>query len=130
MSKHIIDLTILGLPKTTNGTNSHWIRFSERKKWHKLVTEALMLQHHLPSARLFLPRFVLNPRFTLTRYSSRPPDFDGLVSSFKAIIDTFKKLEVIKDDSMAIIGQPDYKWELAKKSHGRVRIVLDYELND
>ncbi len=119
-----IEFTLKGLPKVTNRQNVHWrVKHAESKKW-KLATafecQHAILKHHLNA--LPFDRAVL----TLTRHSSREPDFDGLVSGFKHVIDGIVASTLIRDDKSQTIGQPTYKWEYARpnKSFITVRISL------
>lgn len=64
-------------------------------------------------------------RLTLTRYSSVAPDFDGLVSSFKHIIDGLIDAGVIVGDSMKVIGAPTYLWEKTSPAKGRVKVIVE-----
>ncbi len=61
---------------------------------------------------------------TLVRYSSIEPDFDGLVSSFKAILDALKG-RVIEDDRPSCIGSPICKWEKTAPKQGRVKVIVE-----
>lgn len=61
---------------------------------------------------------------TLTRYSSQQPDYDGLVISFKTVIDCLVTLGYILNDSPKVIGYPIYNWEKWGAGEGRVRIFL------
>lgn len=70
----------------------------------------------------------------LTRHSSIEPDYDGLVYSFKALIDALQPpkggkkprigASVIVDDKPSVIGVPDYKWEKAPRGQGHVTIEV------
>jgi hypothetical protein len=60
----------------------------------------------------------------LTRLSSTEPDFDGLVSGFKVILDSLIKCGVLEDDNPKVIGHPTYAWEKCKKGEGRIRIEV------
>jgi hypothetical protein len=65
-------------------------------------------------------------KFVLTRHASgRPPDFDGLVSSFKWVLDSFVKSGLIIDDSMEVIGQPEYRHEKAPRLKGFITIEFE-----
>jgi Holliday junction resolvase RusA-like endonuclease len=61
---------------------------------------------------------------TLIRYSSRSPDYDGLVHSFKPVVDALKKCLIIKDDNMQVIGRPEYQWIKASPKEGRIEIIV------
>lgn len=99
-----IEFTIPLLPHTTNSLGrAHWSKkVREARTWHQLVRLAVRGQlPHEPLKRSEL---------TLTRHSSRRPDHDGLVSSFKHVIDGLVKANVIAGDAHEYIGIPTYDW--------------------
>jgi hypothetical protein len=114
-----LELKLDGLPKTTNNSKSNWrARMAEARKWKQLVyykIDATMRPNHV----------LVNAKLTLIRHSSVSPDFDGLVSSFKHIIDGLISAQVIFNDKMENIGQPTYKWEQAPKNRGHVTIIVE-----
>jgi hypothetical protein len=61
---------------------------------------------------------------TLIRCSSVCPDADGLVQSFKAVIDALVFNKILEDDSMAHIGMPNYKWLKAKPKQGKIVVSV------
>lgn len=115
------EFEIRGLPKTTNsGGRSHWsLKVKEANKWKSLVgTEVLKLGLD----NLKLNRAVL----TLTRHSSVEPDFDGLVSSFKHVIDGLVVYGVLTSDKSSVIGQPKYFWEYGiKRVGGKISVKIE-----
>jgi len=115
---YTLEITIDGLPKTINMTyGQHWsVKHKESKKWMRLV--GAHIRWNYPKEPL------KRANLTLIRGSSVPPDFDGLIISFKHVIDALVKLNVIIDDNMEIIGQPTYRWEKAKPGKGYVRITV------
>lgn len=114
-----LDITINQLPKRINqGHGAHWTKsYVESKMWMKLV--GMHVRFQIPEEPL------QKAELTLIRGSSIAPDFDGLVASFKQIIDALKKLNIIKDDSMKVINQPTYRWEKAPKGKGYIRIIVE-----
>lgn len=107
-----------GLPKTTNrlaGSNFYLVH-QMRKKWKRDVY--FTTHYYRPSEPL------KKATLKLTRISSHQPDFDGLVSSFKPILDGLKEAKIILDDSMDQIGIPTYLWEKGKKGMGRIEIEV------
>lgn len=52
------------------------------------------------------------------------PDYDGLVSGFKHLIDALTEAGIIADDSMNVIGMPTFKWEKAPVGKGNVEIQV------
>jgi Holliday junction resolvase RusA-like endonuclease len=114
-----LDITIPKLPKRINqGHGSHWTkRYAESKMWMRLVGAHVRFQ--IPDEPL------QKASVKIIRASSVCPDFDGLVYSGKVLIDALKKLNIIKDDSMKVIGQPIYEWAKAKPKQGYVRIMVE-----
>lgn len=117
-----LELEISGLPKRFNqGQGSHWtVRHQEAQKWHKRVLGRMVVTRSFPPKRP-----LSRARVTLIRYSSRAPDFDGLVQSFKPVMDALKKCLIILDDNMEVIGKPDYRWEQTCRGEGKIRILVE-----
>jgi len=111
-----LTLELDGLPKTTNtqAGRGWYARHAEAKKWKEAVRFAI--GSHQPDKPL--KRAIL----TLTRFSSSCPDYDGLVSSFKHVIDGLIVSQVIEDDNMGIIGMPMFLWKKAKRGAGFIRV--------
>ena len=119
MSAFKLAFEIAGLPKMTNSfKRAHWIHtHKERTKWKKLVAHAVALQ--------FKPAQPLtSAALCLTRVSSAEPDFDGLVSGFKAVVDGLVECGVIATDKQSCIGQPAYKWERGQKGKGKIKVEV------
>ena len=113
-----IEFTIGGLPKNINNARMQWfIRHKENKKWKGLV--ALAIGVKTP------PSPLAKAKLTLIRHSSSEPDFDGLVASFKSIIDGLIECRVLENDRMSNIGQPDYKWKKAKPGAGMITVKVE-----
>lgn len=113
-----LKLTIPGLPKTANaGARRHWrAQMAHAQQWQKSVIVAV--GSNRPPAPLQMARLVL------TRVSSAEPDYDGLVSSFKPVIDGLIKAGVLANDKMQNIGRPEYNWEKGRRGHGSIRIEV------
>lgn len=92
---------------------------AEARKWKKIVTDHTILHKAIP------PKPLKRAKLTLTRCSSQEPDFDGLVSSFKHIIDGLILGGIIENDKMSNIGQPTYIWEKAPREKGKVIIEVE-----
>ena len=114
-----LEFEIAGLPKIlSNGSHSHWrVVHSLKKKWKDLVR--LHIGNRAPSKPLE------KAKLTLTRHSSKEADFDGLVISFKPVIDSLTECGVILDDKSSVIGQPSYRWEKAKMKQGKISVVVE-----
>lgn len=64
----------------------------------------------------------------LTRYSSTCPDPDGLVSSFKFVVDAFVFYKVLENDRYDNIGMPQYSWRRCKRKEGKITIEIEESL--
>lgn len=128
-----LEFTIEGLPKTTNGNaRRHWRALhNEAKTWKKHVLDAEKKTSWHTKASDDPPKALINPcpldkaKLTLTRFSSSEPDWDGLVSSFKHVIDGLVEAGVIVDDKMSVIGQPQYFWVKCAPKKGRIKVEVE-----
>lgn len=97
---------------------SHWaMKVKEARHWHQAVLAATSA--HKPEIPLF------KAKLTLTRISSSCPDSDGLVSSFKHVVDGLRHAKIIKDDKFINIGMPEYRWEKGAKGNGHIEITVE-----
>ena len=112
-----LKITINDLPKTTNANNKHWaMKMKEAQKWKQLVKLSVGSQK---------PSYPLEKaKLTCTRHSSKEPDYDGLVSSFKHLIDGLIESKVIIDDAMRYIGMPEFSWKQAPRSKGFIELEV------
>ena len=104
------------LPRNLNNS-LHAVKYFtwERAKWRRLIAKYVYARPSNPLAKASL---------VLERHGLREPDYDGLVTSFKFVIDGLVHAGVIKDDKMSVIGIPDYRWIKAKKGMYKIRIVV------
>lgn len=108
-----------GLPEPVNRQMVHWRnRHAQIKKWKAAVALAL-------ADKLKPPQPLNSATLTLVRNSSVEPDYDGLVSGFKAIVDALVEQGVLKDDKMSVIGQPKYEWRKAPPGKGFVSVRVE-----
>lgn len=119
MSRYRLCFELIGLPRTTNAQSGlHWRqKAAEVKQWHRAVWAAIgsrRPERPLPRAKV-----------SFTRFSSREPDYDGLVSSFKHLADALIESKIILDDKMSCIGQPSYNWVKVPPKRGKVRVELE-----
>lgn len=113
----IIDIPILPQGMNMTGSKNWRAVAAKRAAVKRLVMQHLML-YPKPKEPL------KHANLLLIRYSSREPDFDGLVSSFKAVVDALVTGKIIEDDSPKHIGQPGYLWRPVKPRKGKIRIQL------
>lgn len=116
----IFEFELEGLPKTTNSNMGHWTaKAAEARKWKRAVADKCFnhpFKIPLKTAKL-----------TLIRYSSVSPDYDGLVSSFKHVIDSLIDSKVIENDKFDNIGAPTYRWEKTSKGQGKISVKVEGE---
>lgn len=120
MGNVVAEFELQGLPKMTNSQGHlHWrFKTQESKKWKKLVSEKCI---SLGINNLNLEKAQL----TLTRYSEREPDFDGLVSGFKHVIDGLVECKLLVNDRISNVGQPRYIWERTKRNEGKIKVKIE-----
>jgi len=104
--------------QNASGRRTHWaVIREERAKWKRDVGFAVKAQG--------LPRKPLKKaRLVLTRASSSEPDFDGLVSGFKAVIDGLVEVGLLAGDKPSVIGQPEYHWKKVGPNQGYIRVEV------
>lgn len=115
------EFELKGLPRMTNSIGrSHWtVKHRESVKWQNMVVTQCQ---KLGIENLGLGSAVL----TLTRFSSTEPDFDGLVSGFKHVLDGLVVCGVIINDKPSVIGQPKYFWEYSpRKQGGKISVKIE-----
>lgn len=119
-SDYVLEFTIKGLPKMSNQLlRGHWAsKQGHARKWKKAVDDVL-------KDRIKPPCPLISAVLTLTRHSSSRPDFDGLVSSFKAVVDGLVESGVLADDSHEVIGVPTYIWEKASPGKGFISVRVE-----
>ena len=117
---YYLEFKLDGLPKTTNAKRGfgHWAQYyRESVKWKKsLIPYFTSMKPSKPLKKA---------RLTLTRYSSSQPDYDGLVSSFKHVIDALVDAGILENDKPQNIGRSTYTWEKAEKNKGYIRVLVE-----
>lgn len=118
MTPYTLEFELKGLTKMANQLyrGSFWIKASHAKTWKRAVWAQVW--HLRP------PTPLEQAELMLTRLSSTEPDFDGLVSSFKNVIDGLVEHGVLANDKAKNIGQPEYKWEYAPRNKGKMKIKV------
>jgi hypothetical protein len=120
MTPYRLEFSLPGLPKTTNAKRGfgHWAQYyRESKKWKRVLLPYLTSKKP--------PEPLQKAKLTLSRCSSQQPDFDGLVSSFKHIIDALVEAKILIDDRMDVVGQPNYLWFQVPRDKGYIRVVVE-----
>jgi len=107
------------LPKPVNQqTSMHWTKKGE------MVRELKRMVGYITAGKRPI-KPLKKAILTLTRVSSNTPDYDGLVSSFKHIVDGLTECGIIEDDSLEHIGIPNFKHELCKPKKGFIRVKVE-----
>jgi len=107
-----------GLPTNLVNARVHW---AVRAKKNRAATGALgaVIKRHLRPPRPLKKAFLF-----MLRESSSAPDFDGLVGSFKGVIDSLRYLGVIENDRFENIGFPRYGHRRAPAKRGKIQVVV------
>lgn len=118
----VVQITIPGLPKTPN-IRQHWAaKAAHNKKWRKMAGEAAWAEwKKYPQCGKPLQRV----RLTLIRGSTKEPDLDNLVASFKSIIDGLKDAGIISDDNPRVVSEIKPRWEKAPRKAGYVKVIVE-----
>ena len=59
-------------------------------------------------------------RMRCERFSTREPDWDNLVASFKPIRDGLVEIGVMVDDKPSVLIGCEHRWSKAKRGQGRI----------
>ena len=114
-------LTIQGLPKTPNELRFRkwYITTTHDKKWKRKISESILF-----SEKQKPEKPLEKVKIYFERHSSKQPDFDNLVGSFKPILDALVENGIIIDDAMKHMEVQNYKWIKCcpKKGHIVIRI--------
>lgn len=97
----------------------HWrVKHEHAKMWKRATANAVMMNGGLPKEPL------TKARLTCIRMSSNEPDYDGLVSGFKPVIDALVEIGVLKSDKPSCITTT-YLWEKGQPKFGRIRVRVE-----
>ena len=120
MNPFTLRLEIPGLTPMNSADNLHWRkRYRAKVHWEHAVWAAIHQAQWSGDPMMnwgILPLSLA--RVVITRRSSgREPDFENLAQSGKWLLDQLVKNrpQILVDDSPAIIGQPEYRWEKCKR---------------
>ena len=108
-------------------TYNKYIRmhFHQRGKLRDMFYDEMRGQ--LLNSKKFPPvKPMLKCSLFLSRYSTREPDYDGLVGSFKIVVDLLQPdyLNIIIDDSLSVTGKWHCDWFKCKRKDQRTEIVV------
>lgn len=93
-----LKIVLNGTPKATNDIlgHSYWKKHNNAVLWKKKVKS--VVYGLIPESPLELVTL------TLTRKSNRFLDYDGLVASFKPVVDSLVENKILKNDTYKITG--------------------------
>lgn len=91
---------------------------AERIKWSNRIAREMQAQ------KLRLQSPLTRAQIQCIRYSSVAPDYDGLVSSFKFVIDSLVLNGIIRNDDMRTIGMPYFTWKRASPGKGKILVTV------
>jgi len=113
-----VTVIIPQLPKMANsGRGWNWrVDWADKKRWYEIMS--LRMKQYRPVEPL------QELAVTLTRCSSKEPDFDGLVHGFKPVVDSLVRLGFVINDRMSNL-KATYKWEPSPRNKGFIRIEME-----
>ena len=116
-----LKLELPGLPRTTNANSRGKLRdrLREKRLWKRTVWLLVREQGGPPVEP------IKQAALKLTRFSSAEPDYDGLVSSFKHVIDGLVESGVLAGDKRVHIGVPDYQWVRCPAGKGKCTVEVN-----
>ena len=118
MSFYRFAFELEGLPPMNTADGMHWRKRNKLKiDWEARVYYAVI--HDRPEKPLS------KARVSVTRCSTREPDFENLAQGGKFLLDGLVKAGILEDDCPRVIGQPEYLWEPARPKHGKVIITVE-----
>lgn len=113
----MVKFEVAELPKMPNGLlRKHYrIVTKEKNHWLNWVIFSVAYQRpRKPYQKAFL---------TLERHSTQEPDYDGLVGSFKYVIDALVKAGILIDDKPSVISC-SYVWKKSKLKDQGIRVSV------
>lgn len=97
---------------------AHWAQLQqEANQWKQ--TLLLYLANRKPVQPLE------RAKLTLIRGSSTEPDYDGLVSGFKHVIDGLVQAGILVNDKRENIGVPEYGWIYVSPKKGFIKVSVE-----
>jgi Holliday junction resolvase RusA-like endonuclease len=108
------------LPPTPNKLlGAHWSKRSKSAtKWRDIV------YWHTRIAKKSFQALPLDfAQVTMTRHSSSEPDFDGLVGSFKPILDALVSCGILLNDTMKHV-EGIYRWKKCAPKQGKITVEV------
>ena len=118
---YLLEFELPGLPALqVAGSGGHWRkRHNDAKRWKNAVRAVVLGDHYLPDEPL------KRVRMRCERYSTREPDWDNLVASFKCIRDGLVEVGVMVDDKPSVLIASEHRGAKAKRGEGRIRVRVE-----
>ena len=116
-----IEFELPGLPplQVAGSGGGHWrTRHAVAKRWKSAVRRAVLADGRVPEKPLDRVEMLCE------RHSTREPDYDNLVASFKPIRDGLVEMGLLIDDKPTILVKCEHRWVKASRGAGKVRILL------
>ena len=105
---------IYGLPRVVNFSfGDRFANLNEISSWKRKVKRAVFGE--TPS------RSLIRAQVTLTRCSTREPDYDNLTQAFRYVLNALVENHVIFDDSPVYVDVK-YRWRYARPTQGKIII--------
>lgn len=119
-----LSFEIQGLPFLPNrNAKNSWQKHWKLSKLWKAKTQDAIWGSLKPGQAACFP--FTKPNITLTRCSSAEPDYDGLVASFKHVMDGLISAGVIIDDKPSMLGVVKYEWSRVPPTRGCVKVEVE-----
>lgn len=118
ISDYIISFEVLSLPPMYNAHNrQHWgTKQKEKNNWTRLVGDSLYGKIPPTPFQFYTLR--------LCRHSSSEPDYDGLVSSWKYVVDALRYYKIIVDDKLSNSGPWICEWVKAPRNQQKISVTI------
>jgi Holliday junction resolvase RusA-like endonuclease len=101
-----------------NNSHGHWATKYQKIRKTKATVGFSVFEHRPPKP-------LETARLTLVRHSTREPDFDNMVASFKPVIDALTEYQIIVNDRPDNIGQPSYNWVKCARVNQGISILVE-----
>lgn len=110
-------------PPTNASDQTHW-RTRSRMVGRLRKTFSILVPQHLRP-----PETLNQAAVTITRFSPKRPDYDGLVHSGKYVLDCIHSKvgglrPIVQDDDNARIGRPEYCWRKTMSGRAFMEIIV------
>lgn len=114
---YALEIELDGLPKLQSGAWGHWrTRRKHDERWKDLIGWEVV--------RLGPPPKLLDfASVECIRFSTREPDWDNLVASFKPLIDGLIGTVLVDDSPTRLVRR--YGWTKTDRGRGRMRIYVE-----